>query len=589
MLHFQLLLTLPCLFLILACRGEPPSITKIVGGRSAQGNYEFYVALHPSRDSKSIFCGATLLGKNVAVTAAHCIHDTRRPSLMVDLGKDGRYEGEPDRMRPVKAVLPHPDYNPATKENDIALLFIESRDDDSNATTMILDHAQDPLSNQLRVIGMGNTSSLGILETAILREVDVQLLDGEICEAAHQKFGEKIVCAGSLEGGKDACQGDSGGPLFVPSSGLEPARFIGIVSHGEGCAQRGRPGIYTRVSSYAAWIQSSIQRFEDSSSADPTAILKLVRNSCYAKPRDVQSIQGDGVRMIVQRRVDWEWDSTVPLPADQDWDSVRARDGLVELDRCRTAIDGLGIELVFAKPLSGQAIYRVFVRVETDWFEMQSRIGTFVRWDCTIKGTRFRTLTAAASPDESDLTSLKIDGVPYTLKNIGAEPENLVGIVDCHGAGQSLVLAEAPGTQELYVKVTSDAFARPQFYQLINPGLKPSSFFRVEFLPLDSMNGVLDITLNAHDDLYSWKLSCNFEFSLKDPSGSSYPAQEVEGFWSIVFESPTDRNGSMMQGESKRFEIHTPHMALSELSTKVCIINGYVVTMFNKGPVTGPA
>ncbi|MDQ3233629.1 MAG: serine protease [Pseudobdellovibrionaceae bacterium] len=562
-------------------------MTKIVGGRSAQGHYEFYAALHPSRDSKSSICGATLLGKNVAVTAAHCIHNSSRLSLMVDLGKDGRYQGEPDRLRPVKAVLPHPDYNPATKANDIALLFFESRDDDSNAATIILDHALEPPSHLLRVIGMGNTSSLGTLETGILREVDVQLLAGEICEAAHQKFGEKIVCAGSHEGGKDACQGDSGGPLFVPSSGSEPARFIGIVSHGEGCAQRGQPGIYTRVSSYAAWIQSSLQRFEDSSSADRPAILKLIRNYCYAKPRDVQSIQGEGLRMIVQRRVDGEWDSTFPLSTDLDWDAVRARDGLVELDRCRTTIDSLEIELVFAKPLSGQA-YRIFARVETEWFEIKPRIGTFVRWDCTLKGARFRTLTAAASPDESDLSSLRIDGVPYTLKNIGAQPENLVRIVDCNGGGQSLVLAEAPGTQELYVKVTSDAFTRPQFYQLTNPGLKPSSFFRVEFLPLDSKNGLLDITLNALDDLYSWKLSCNFEFSLKDASGSLHSAQEVEGFWNIVFESPADRNGSMMQGESKRFEIHTPHMALSELSTKVCIINGYVVTIFNKGPVTGP-
>lgn len=48
-------------------------------------------------------------------------------------------------------------------------------------------------------------------------------------------------------------QADSGGPMVTKENIL-----IGIVSTGIGCARPGLPGIYTRVSEYAHWIEDSI-------------------------------------------------------------------------------------------------------------------------------------------------------------------------------------------------------------------------------------------------------------------------------------------------------------------------------------------
>lgn len=62
-----------------------------------------------------------------------------------------------------------------------------------------------------------------------------------------------MLCAGYPQGERDACVGDSGGPLMIQQNGVY--RQIGIVSQGEGCAIPGKYGIYTRVSSYANWIQ----------------------------------------------------------------------------------------------------------------------------------------------------------------------------------------------------------------------------------------------------------------------------------------------------------------------------------------------
>src|SRR5690606_22278407 len=63
-----------------------------------------------------------------------------------------------------------------------------------------------------------------------------------------------MVCAGFALGGIDTCQGDSGGPLWRP--GLQ----VGITSWGVGCAAPNKPGIYTRLSTYAPWIRSHVGR-----------------------------------------------------------------------------------------------------------------------------------------------------------------------------------------------------------------------------------------------------------------------------------------------------------------------------------------
>lgn len=54
-------------------------------------------------------------------------------------------------------------------------------------------------------------------------------------------------------------QGDSGGPLIYQDRISGRFQLHGITSWGDGCGEKGKPGVYTRVSAFSDWIQAEIQ------------------------------------------------------------------------------------------------------------------------------------------------------------------------------------------------------------------------------------------------------------------------------------------------------------------------------------------
>lgn len=52
-------------------------------------------------------------------------------------------------------------------------------------------------------------------------------------------------------------QGDSGGPLVCRNK--DRMTLMGVISWGDGCGQKDKPGVYTRVTHYIDWINAKIK------------------------------------------------------------------------------------------------------------------------------------------------------------------------------------------------------------------------------------------------------------------------------------------------------------------------------------------
>ena len=64
---------------------------------------------------------------------------------------------------------------------------------------------------------------------------------------------EIMICGG--ETGIDTCQGDSGGPLVANIDGK--FTLVGVTSFGKGCAQKNKPGVYTKISNFLDFINNT--------------------------------------------------------------------------------------------------------------------------------------------------------------------------------------------------------------------------------------------------------------------------------------------------------------------------------------------
>jgi len=231
---------------------SPQVEPRIVGGTEASiKDYPFAVYLTDSRDNQ--FCGGVLVGRSSVATAAHCASAVSRDDMRVVAGRQDKRESD-GIVAKVTKVWTEPGFTDPGKGDDVAVLTL---DRDLPYQPAKLPDSSDKSSyaegTKATVLGWGRTSDGGA-RSQYLRSAVVPVMSDSSCSAAYSNYDSKsMVCAGYPEGGIDACQGDSGGPLVVGDT------LIGIVSWGDGCAKAGKPGVYTRVSTYADDIEAQSQ------------------------------------------------------------------------------------------------------------------------------------------------------------------------------------------------------------------------------------------------------------------------------------------------------------------------------------------
>ena len=231
-------------------------------------------------------CGATLIGPNLVLTAAHCVAEgqyagaglakvlkQRRVRLgTLKLGKGGQSFA-------ISGVAVHADYDPDLIRNDVALLLLQPDRGSGKARQQPIAVAERPLPGAVNALGFGwgftgavspNGNILMSFQSGIQHNPDV-LQYGEMVSETLDKCRKKLVnrifpgmvCMYSkraLEGAPSAdgvftCRGDSGGPL-VRKIGRRDV-LVGIVSWSMGCGFKNYPSVFADVGAYAQWIAAA--------------------------------------------------------------------------------------------------------------------------------------------------------------------------------------------------------------------------------------------------------------------------------------------------------------------------------------------
>lgn len=279
----------------------------IVGGSPAPpGAWPFAAFVeatfvHPSLGPVGFSCSGSLIGDRWVLTATHCALDPETGQVIqgiayrIAVGESDLSSASPENVYTADAgdvVALRPRAGSLYTGNvggDVALIRLDRPA--PGQALRIPGAGQDSTGlvqpgSIATAVGYGATAEYDTEPPALLRQVELPVVDDGTCSAAYPRVdyygyptgfdAATMLCAGFDGGGFDTCYGDSGGPLMARTPSGEYLQ-IGITSWGDGCARPGRPGVYGRLSSLYGFIVSGLAHDAEAPAGPPAVAVEAVR------------------------------------------------------------------------------------------------------------------------------------------------------------------------------------------------------------------------------------------------------------------------------------------------------------------------
>lgn len=239
---------------------------RIINGQSVHNkNNHSYFASISLKGNNAPFCGGSYIGRNIVITAAHCLDDGLKSSDIVVQFKKNNLLDQGIQYN-LRSFLIHPEYNSTTLDNDIAIIFLKGNPSKRGIKKLHLPKIHQnwiyKIDRKCMILGYGYTQNNGN-QPFKLQRVIIKIMDknGALNFYEPETITNNMFLAADFQNindpsdNKDACTGDSGGPLFT---WINKKRYlIGIVSWGYGCGLDLYPGVYTKVNNYRKWIHKN--------------------------------------------------------------------------------------------------------------------------------------------------------------------------------------------------------------------------------------------------------------------------------------------------------------------------------------------